>query len=342
MKRIRVALETQFAYGTRTGLGTYAFHLARALRARPDIELMEIFDAERDIWRFDRRVVWDQIIAPRRARRTKPDVTHFTGGTLALFPPHPCVLTLHDLAWSSGAVRGKFYQQAYFAGAQRALVRKADRIAADTATARDAIVELLAVDPARVAIAGAGVDDDWFSIQRDIHNPPYVLAVGTVEARKDLETAVRAVAQMADLTLVSAGPATPYAASVLRLAGELGISDRVEVRGYVDEPALRALYAGASALIFPSRYEGFGLPPLQALAARLPVVASDIPVVREVLGDCAFFAPPGDARAFADALRQALRDGTRQSLLDRGRMRARDFTWSAVAQRMVGLYRQLA
>ncbi|MDQ6780987.1 MAG: hypothetical protein M3Z37_07540, partial [Candidatus Eremiobacteraeota bacterium] len=104
MNKLRVALETQFAYGTPTGLGVYAAGLHAALRQRADVELVEIADADADVWSFPRRVYWDQIAAPRRARSARADVTHFTGGTLPLRAPHPCVLTLHDVAWLRKAV----------------------------------------------------------------------------------------------------------------------------------------------------------------------------------------------------------------------------------------------
>lgn len=343
MKPVRVALETQYAFGTGTGLGTYVRNVATALRARADVELTEIAAPDVDIWRFDRRVFWDQITAPRLARRAKVDVTHFTGGTLACFPPHPCVLTVHDLAWLAGAVRGRFYSRMYFASAQRSLARKADRLVADTETARVEIAQQLDVRVDAIAVAGAGVDDEWFAIERTPSDPPYVLAVGTVEARKDLATAVRAIARVPNVRLLSAGVQTGYAAEVRKAIDAAGVSERVELLGYVSDDRLRSLYAGATALIFPSRYEGFGLPPLQALAARVPVIAADIPVLREVLGDCAVFATPSDDEAFGEALARVLTDSVMPSpVLERGQMRARSFTWRSVAQRLVDVYRSVA
>jgi glycosyltransferase involved in cell wall biosynthesis len=342
MRPLRVALETQFAYGTGTGLGTYAARIAAALRERPDVELVELAKPELDIWRFDRRVVWDQFVVPALARRAKADVIHFTGGTLPLRPPHPCVLTVHDLAWLAGAMRGRAYTRWYFAGIQRAAMRRADRLAADTETARAEIAQRLGISPEKIAVTGAGVDDRWFGVARSSASQPYALCVGTVERRKDLETAVRALALMPQLRLVSAGMQTPYANDVRRVIAECGLADRVELLGYVGEAALFDLFAGAAALLLPSRYEGFGLPALEALAAGVPVVASDIAVFREVLGECALFALPGDAAAFADALVRVITDapGTRE-LIERGRMRARSFTWRSVAQRLVDLYRSL-
>ena len=104
--RLRIALETQFKMGTPTGLGTYASGLARALQARDDVEVVELFDPAFDLWRFDRRVYWDQVRGPRLAARAGADVVHFTGGTLPLVTPRPVVLTVHDLVWLRGANRG--------------------------------------------------------------------------------------------------------------------------------------------------------------------------------------------------------------------------------------------
>jgi glycosyltransferase involved in cell wall biosynthesis len=116
------------------------------------------------------------------------------------------------------------------------------------------------------------------------------------------------------------------------------VSDRVELRGYVNDPTLRDLYARAAALVFQSRYEGFGLPPLQALACGLPVVAARIPVTEEVLGDCAAYVEPGDARGLAAALSSAMNPPD-AGLTEAGRRRAQTFTWSSVADRIVGYYR---
>lgn len=340
MKRLRVAFETQFASGTRTGLGVYSQKLANALVARPDIDLVELRDPNYDVWRFDRRVYWDQVRVPLLARTSKADIVHFTGGTLPLRAPHPCVLTLHDLAWLHGAVTGRPHSRLYFDTIQQRLARQADMIATDTVVARSDIIENLRLPPSKVTVTGAGVDDSWFETPRAPQNPPLLLSVGTVEERKDLITAVRALAALPSFKLVSAGPHTPYAKKVMRVATGLSLGERVELLGFVDDVTLQSLYSRATALIFPSLYEGFGLPPLQALAAKLPVVASDIPVLREVLGDCALFARPSDPTSFADGVRSAAKSDTvARDLIERGQAHARTFTWARVAERTVNLYR---
>jgi len=343
VKRLRVALETQFAYGTATGLGTYATRLSSALAARGDIDVVSLSDGRFDVWRFDRRLYWDQVRAPWLAMQARADVVHFTGGTMPWRAPHPCVLTLHDVAWLRGSVEGSFHLRWYFGDVQRRLSTYADRIAADSQCARDEIVERIGVTPAKVAVTGAGVDDGWFQLSSEPPAGRYVLCVGTVERRKDLITAVRALVDLPGVRLISAGPLTRYAAAVTAEVNRLGLADRVELKGYVSEGDLLDLYRNAGAFVFPSQYEGFGLPPLQALAAGLPVVASDIPVLREVLGDCALFARPGDGQSFAAALRDVFARGADvRERSERGVMWARQFTWSSVAERMTRVYRSLA
>jgi glycosyltransferase involved in cell wall biosynthesis len=339
LSRIRVALETQFAVGTPTGLGVYARGLADALRRRDDVEVVELRDERFDLWRFDRRVYWDQVRAPRLAAGANADIIHFTGGTLPVRLGHPAVLTLHDLVWLRGANRGRFYVRAYYGVLQPRLARHADAIVVDTEAARADVADGLRIDPARIHVCGAGVDDAFFSLERRPDtSAPFALCVGTIEERKDLVTAVRALRGVPGLRLVCVGPFTPYADVVRAEAAACGVAARVELLGFVADAVLRDLYSRASLLVFPSRYEGFGLPPLQALACGLPVVAARIPVTQEVLGDCAVFIEPGDADACAAALASVIRSPN-LDLSNAGRQRASAFTWSSVADRVVSCYR---
>jgi glycosyltransferase involved in cell wall biosynthesis len=340
---VRVAVETQYAVGTSTGLGSYASRLFEALRRRHDVEAIELHDERFDLWRFDRRLYWDQIRAPALARRVRADIVHFTGGTVPMFAPSRTVVTVHDLVWLRGANRGRPYVRWYFGALQPSLVRRAAAIVVDTAAARLDVADGLRISPDRIAVAGAAADDAFFSVVRrpDV-GAPFVLAVGTVEERKDLITAVRAIARIPGVRLVSAGPRTGYAEAVMREAAQRGVADRVELRGYVDDATLLGLFSQASALIFPSRYEGFGLPPLQAQAAGLAVVAASGPVAEEVLGADAWFAPAGDDTAFAGHLETVLRGGAEvDARVASARAHARGFSWDAVAERMSQVYRSV-
>ena len=340
---MRVAVETQYAVGTSTGLGAYASGLCEALKRRGDVDAVDLHDSRFDVWRFDRRVYWDQIRAPVLARRAGADIVHFTGGTVPVFAPRRVVVTVHDLVWLRGANRGLPYVRWYFGKLQSSLVRRAAAIVVDTEAARADVADGLRISPDRIVVAGAAAGEEFFSIARRPDTAaPFVLSAGTVEERKDLITAVRAIARVPHLRLVSVGPHTPYAAAVMREAELLHVSARVDMRGYVDEATLLALYSRAGALVFPSRYEGFGLPPLQAQAAGLPVVAAHGAVIEEVLGENAWYARPGDESAFAAQLETVLRGGVEvEARVAAARIHARAFTWDAVAERMSVVYRSL-
>jgi glycosyltransferase involved in cell wall biosynthesis len=340
---VRVAVETQYAVGNSTGLGAYASGLYEALRRRGDVDAVALQDPLLDLWRFDRRVYWDQIRAPGLAKRLRADIVHFTGGTVPVVAPSRVVVTVHDLVWLRRANRGRPYVRWYFGRLQPSLVRRAAAIVVDTFAARADVADGLRIQTDRIVVAGAAAADAFHSIvRRPDTAAPFVLSVGTVEERKDLMTAVRALARMPDLRLVCVGPQTPYAAEVMSEAERLRVAARVELRGYVDDSTLLDLYARACTLVFPSRYEGFGLPPLQAQAAGCPVVAAHGAVVEEVLGEHAWYAQPGDESAFAAQIETVVRGGAEvEARVAAARARARGFTWDAVAGRMSQVYRSL-
>ncbi len=251
------------------------------------------------------------------------------------------MLTLHDVFWRHRAVRPRAHIRWYFDEFQPRLARRAEIIATDTASMRAEVIEALAIDPARVVVAGAAVDAAYFEVERMPSAAPFALSVGTVEERKDLVTAVKAVARLPGLRLVSVGPLTSYAAEVVRVARTLGIERRIELRGYVAEAALRDLYKRAAVLVSASRYEGFGLPPLQALAAGLPVVAVRTPVSEEVLAECARLPAAGDDAEFSRCIDAVLRCEGSDPRIAAGRERARRYTWANVAQKMMEIYNVL-
>ncbi len=232
-------------------------------------------------------------------------------GTNYVLPPPrraASVVNVHDLSFVRYPELVSTASLAYRDLVPRAVAR-ADAVLALTRAAADEIAEAYGVEDSKLHVAHLGIDRGWFApAQRPASAPSsYFLAVGTVEPRKGLDVLLKAYRSLLD-----AGEDVPP----LVLAGQSGWGPELQraqippdlliETGFVDQESLISWVANATALVFPSRYEGFGLPPLEALAAGTPVVASDLPALREVLGSHASFVPPDDVDALREALLQTL------------------------------------
>ena len=340
---MRVGLDCTPLLGARTGIGRYTESLLRALSTEGQDELVATaFTLRgRGALSVPRGVDVRARPVPARglqeawARCEVPPVEWLTGSldvfhaTNFVLPPlrkARGVVTVHDLAFLRMTETVSAASARY-----RALVPRSLRRAAVVLTPSEAVAGQVreAYEPTVPVLAVPhGVEPEWAAAQ-----PPsdalrarlglpsaYVLFVGTLEPRKDVRTLLAAHRLLAD-------------APPLVLVGPAGWGESLDVSGcitpgYLDSDSLRAVVAGASALVLPSRDEGFGLPLLEALACGTPVVASDLPVLREVGGDVVSYAPVGDAEAFAAALEAVLAEPG-----DAGARRAHAarFTWATSA-----------
>ena len=269
------------------------------------------------------RMAWS---VPRLLRRVRPRLAHFVH---ALPPRLPCPagLTVQDLCFErEGALMGARDRLVFRRVVPRSVRRAARVLAISERTKRD-LVELYGVPEEKVVVTPLGVDPAFFP--GDTRRGTYLLFVGAIPERTDPLAAV-AAASAVGLPRVAVGPETDA-----RLAEELRLAG-ADVRGYVPKAELAQLYRGAAALVLPSRYEGFGLPVVEAMASGTPVVATPDEALREVAGDAAVFAEP---RALADAVRTALED--RERLVAAGLERARRFSWDETARRTLAVYREL-
>ena len=261
---------------------------------------------------------------PRLLRRVGAALVH-TQYALPLAAPCPAVVTIHDLSFERDpALMPRKDRLVFKAVVPRAAQRARRVLTVSERTKRD-LVELYGLDPARVVVTPNGVGPA-FSPADDGGRGGYVLAVGAVEPKKNQLAAAEA-ARAAGFPLVVAGPVKDEA-----LAAELR-SRGADVRGYVEHPELVELYRAAACLVQSSRFEGFGVPVLEAMACGTPVVALDEPALREVAGDAALFVAED---GLAAAIGRAVAD--RGRLAAAGLERARRFSWRSTAERTLAVY----
>jgi glycosyltransferase involved in cell wall biosynthesis len=347
---LRVALDVTPELFAATGVARYSRELSRALDARDDCEVHRFAigrrseEAPRGVRHLPvpLRVVhplWRMLAVPRAEQLSgRVEIVHSID---MLAPPTrlPLVMTVHDLA---AVERPELHPPRTVAIQRRRLAqlgRAAAVIAVSTTTA-DALARW-GVESERIHVTQLGLAPLPEPAQPPVPEGPFVLVVGTLEPRKEhgLLLEAFAAADLDGVRLVFAGPEAGRKERLAAAAARLGIGDRLLILGAVPDRVLAGLYHRAALLCMPSRDEGFGLPVLEAMSAALPVVASDIPAVREVGGDAVVRVPPGDVRAFAEALSRVFRDPARRGELGRlGVTRAAAFTWEATAAATVRVY----
>jgi glycosyltransferase involved in cell wall biosynthesis len=300
-------------------------------RVPEGVEAVEL-PARSQVWRMS----WS---FPRLLRRLRPAVTHFQH-VVAPGSPAPAVLTIHDISFERDPKLMGLRDRFFFRTMVPRSVRRADRVIAVSKQTKRDLVEHYGVDERKIAVILNGVDDAFSPEGPARDGPPYLLFVGALQTRKDPLVAIEALSMVdSDLGLVFVGPDKGAASEARRVVARLGLNGRVEFAGHIEKPALAALYRGAHALVFPSRYEGFGLPVLEAMASGTPVVAASAGAIPEVAGDAAILVDPGDPAALAAGIERATAE--RQRLVRAGLERARAYSWTEAARQTLAVYREL-
>jgi glycosyltransferase involved in cell wall biosynthesis len=366
---LRIGLDATPLLDVQTGVGTFVAELLQRLAVDPDLDVVAfgytrayldelrralpagVSSTRRPIPKRTTWALWERIDWPPIERWTGPvDVVH--GGNFVVPPARRGVelVTVHDLTpvrfpelCDAETVRyPRLIRRAVARGAHVHTVSRfvADEVCEAFGVARDHVH----VVPNGVADVGGG---DAARGRQLAGGDEYVLFVGTVEPRKDVPSLVAAFDAVGDrrpeARLVVAGRDGWGSERLDDAVGRSRHPDRVVRLGYVDGITRADLLAGAALLAYPSRYEGFGLPPLEAMAAGVPVVTTAAGAVPEVVGDAALLTTPGSVEELADALVRMLDDESlRRSLVERGRTRVSSFSWDRTATELTELYRRLA
>jgi glycosyltransferase involved in cell wall biosynthesis len=352
------------------GIGTYIRELLLALAASPGphewVALLDPRDLDAHRWpggrvrevpvRAGKYGLAEHLAVPRAARAAGATLLHEPHYTLPLGWRGPAVVTIHDLIHLSHA---RFFRPGvalYARAVAGAAVRRARLVIADSTFTRDEIVARLGAEAARVRVVPLGVptglarrDESAVATFRQAHGLPagYLLYVGARKAHKNLPLLLGALARIAPASrppLVLSGGPWPADDPLARLADRLGILGCVHFAGASGgDDALSCLYSGAALYVQPALVEGFGLPPLEAMACGTPVLSSSGGALPETVGDAAALLPPRDADAWANEIVALLGDGERRArLIARGLTRSREFTWAHAATATLAVYAEAA
>lgn len=330
----------------RTGVSRYISELVHELPAvlAPDDALECLEPQHRRLRSPVGRILWEQTVLPLLASRCSIDVLHSPVNVVPLAWRGPQVVTVHDLAFLRHPEHLTARRRAWLAHAVRLSARAADRvIAVSTSTADDlsawfdiarSRIDVVPSAPSPQVRPVEGAARDTFREKHGITRP-FVLSVGTLEPRKNLPTLLRAFSAIQsrvphDLVLV--GPEGWLTDELRRTIGELDLGSRLRMTGFVPDDELGAWYSAADLFAFPSFYEGFGLPAVEAMRCGTPVLASSTSCFPEVVGDAGHLVDPNDVDSWAESMVGLLHDS--QTLADlgrRGRERAAEFTWARTA-----------
>ena len=377
MTRLRIAFDARRLSASRLGgIGHYVYELASRLPSfAPEFEFLLLTDRSMgDVPAGCRQVVigrafpeggacvkayspfWMSYHVARFLKREGVSLFHGTNYSVPATGHCRYVATIHDVAFMRVPRTFSPVHRKYLRSQVALSVRRADHIVVGSEAARGDLVQLAGVGLDRMTVIHHGVDDcysvctdqSYLTGVRSRFGLPerYILYVGAIEAKKNIEALLGASVPLVREGVVDgivlAGPDGRRADGIRKLAAELGLEGRARFLGYVPQDSMRGLYGLARVFVFPSWFEGFGLPVLEAMACGTPVIVSDSSSLPEVAGGAAVLFPPAAQNELESALRRVLSDPSlRAGLIERGLARASEFSWAASAARHLDVYRRV-
>lgn len=301
------------------------------------------------------RIVWEQAFLPFGTRKHKLNVFHNPDHMLPVFPLScPSIITVHDLAFLKFPETFFFGKRFYKQNITKLTIKKAKAIISVSENTKRDIVDLFGIPKERIYVIPEGISPDFKQISdkssldkvRQKYDLPdrYILNVGALEPRKNIPLLLHAYSRLVlnkgiREPLVIAGSKGWLFDSIFDTVRELKLEEKVKFLGYVPKDDLPFLYNLAHVFVYPSLYEGFGFPPLEAMACGTPVITSNTSSFPETVGDSGIMVDPHDSQGFADAIFRVIsNDSLRKDLISRGFERAQRFSWEDCARKTLTVY----
>jgi len=353
---MKIAIDTQTTLGQKTGFGSYVKNLVENLKKiDPGDEYILVRpDTEKD-FSTPQRFIWDQVMFPKIAKKQKADILHQPCFSAPLFYKGKVVVTCHDLIPLLFPKNLPLASRLYFARWMTFSYRAAKMIITDSEQSKKDIISVLKIPEKKIRVIHLAVSNEF----RPIKSPKekariqekyktgsrYFIDVGTLEPRKNLPFLVRAFAIAAKKipeNLVITGKKGWYYEELFKLVKLLKLENRVIFTGYADEVDIPALYSGATALAFPSLYEGFGFAPLEAMACGTPVISSNTSSLPEVVGETGILLPPKNEELWANKMIGISQNKElAEKLIIAGLKQAKKFSWKETARKTIEVYKEV-
>lgn len=355
---MKIAIDVQTTLGQKTGFGFYVENLVENLervdRRNSYIKLRP--QGETDFKSID-RWWWDQVQVPRLAKQAGVDLLHQPAFSAPVLYGGPVVVTLHDLIairFGADIPRGS---RLYFGKWMPFSYRFADHIIAVSEHTKKDVIDVLGIPEEKITVIYEAADESFQPIrqanqlnrvkQKYGTGDQFILHVGTINPRKNLEFLVRVFAQVRTKIrngwkLVITGKKGWYYDGLFAAVKELGLEDAVVFTGYIPDEDKPVLYSAASITAFPSVYEGAGLPPVESMLCGTPVVSSNTSSLPEMVGEGGILLAPDDTDGWVKALVRLMRDpALRRDWGNRGRHQARRFSWERTARETIKVYEKV-
>lgn len=357
---MRVAIDIQTTLGQPTGFGFYVSNLVSSLRKiKSDVDLITIKPLSSDDLSTPQRFLWDQFTFPKLANREKADILHQPCFSAPLFYKNPVVITIHDIINILFADNVSLPSRIFYSKWMPLTYKKASRVITISESTKKDIIKTLGIQEEKIVVIPLAADKKFMEriSREDInkvktkYNLPekYILHIGTLEPRKNLGFLIEVFSEVVkdkkthDWNLVITGKKGWHYRELYQKVKELGLESKVIFTGYFDEADKPALYKGAAVFAFPSLYEGFGLPLLEAMASGVPVISSNASSMPEVVGDAGILISPQDKALWVKSIKKVLSEGKlRDKMRVENKKQAANFSWEKTAKKTAEVYKEVA
>ena len=301
------------------------------------------------------RILWEQMVLPIYSRKDRLDLFHYTDHALSLlFRKCPIIITVHDIAYIRFPDLLNKSRQIYKKYILDLSIKRADIIIADSHSTKRDIIEFFNVDEKKIKVVHLGVESRFRPISnvedyRTRNNLPskMILNIGTLEPRKNVVTLIKAFKKLQergpkDYVLVIAGGKGWLYKKIFEEIKSSGVEQSIRLLGVVRDEDLPLLYNCADLFVYPSLYEGFGLPPLEAMACGVPIITSNTSSLPEVVGNAGLMVDPLDINSFCEAIYNVLEDKELKHRMSRdGLKRSKMFTWDKMMNEVLEVYNEV-